>query len=325
MLVPKNIMQIGTPDDFYRIYIEDYVYTYIKQLEKEADIGRKKVYLFGRKENTQEEMVLYIYGAADSEKGILSIQHEFFPDYDILGIMTLTHNIKEISLQNGIAFNVKGYYVFYEQNTSMQSFLVHNFQESEKADEIEEPRIRLPRQDGKNISPPSNNMYKGKEYNSGKLLYSVTFIMAIVICIIAITAINQYDKMLGFNKDILQAGNMNIDTTTESETQTTFYIEEVHESEKTEETLTSTEESVETTAETSIDNEESTQTQESIQSDNKMEDIATYQEYTVKKGDNLAFICRQFYGNDDNVKEICRINEISDPDSIQPGQKILLP
>ena len=318
-------MQIGTPDDFYRIYIEDYVYTYIKQLEKEADICRKKVYLFGRKENTQEEMVLYIYGAADSEKGILSIQHEFFSDYDILGIMTLTHNIKEISLQNGIVFNVKGFYVFYELNTSMQSFLVHNFQESEKAEEFEEPRIRLPRQEQKNISQPSGNMYRGKEYSNGNLLYSVTFIMAIVICIIAITAINQYDKMLGFNKDILQAGNMKLDATTESETQTTFYIEEVHESEKIEETLTSTEASIETTTETSIEDVENTQTQESTPSDIKTEDIATYQEYTVKKGDNLALICLQFYGNDDNVKEICRINEISDPDSIQPGQKILLP
>ncbi len=300
MSVPHNIMQIGTPDNFYRVYIEDYVFTYIKQLEKESDIERKKVYLFGRKENSQEEIALYIYGAADSDKGILSIQHEFFSDHSILGIMTLSNNLKEISLQNGIAFQVNGFYVFYEQNTAMQSFLIHNFQESEKKEKIEEPQMRVTRQEWKNNRPQHDNRHTEKEYNNGNLLYMTTFIMAIVICIIAITAINQYDKMIGFNNDVLQAGNIQLDTMSKPEEKTTFYIEEVHETESMEEISSSMEAASEIMDE-------------------------SYQEYIVEKGDSLVLISRKFYGNDDSVKDICRLNEIENPDSISPGQKILLP
>lgn len=53
--------------------------------------------------------------------------------------------------------------------------------------------------------------------------------------------------------------------------------------------------------------------------------IARPVSYVVKKGDSLAGIARKFYGDASMVKEICSINQIEDPDQIQPGQNILLP
>lgn len=53
--------------------------------------------------------------------------------------------------------------------------------------------------------------------------------------------------------------------------------------------------------------------------------IARPVSYVVKKGDNLAEIARKFYGNTSMIKEICRINQIEDPNQIHPGQNILLP
>ena len=47
--------------------------------------------------------------------------------------------------------------------------------------------------------------------------------------------------------------------------------------------------------------------------------------YTVKSGDNLANICRHFYGNLDKMDEICELNSISDPNRLAAGQKIILP
>ena len=51
----------------------------------------------------------------------------------------------------------------------------------------------------------------------------------------------------------------------------------------------------------------------------------TYENYIVQKGDTLASISRAFYGTDAKVSEICQLNEITDGDYIQAGEIILLP
>ncbi len=48
-------------------------------------------------------------------------------------------------------------------------------------------------------------------------------------------------------------------------------------------------------------------------------------EYTVRDGDTLAIVCRMYYGNLDKLQEICDLNGITDPNTILPGQKIVLP
>lgn len=55
-------------------------------------------------------------------------------------------------------------------------------------------------------------------------------------------------------------------------------------------------------------------------------DVTKYQaEYTVRDGDTLAIVCRMYYGNLDKLQEICDLNGITDPNTILPGQKIVLP
>lgn len=48
-------------------------------------------------------------------------------------------------------------------------------------------------------------------------------------------------------------------------------------------------------------------------------------EYTVKKGDTLSKICREYYGNLQRLDEICRLNGMDAEAVIYPGQKIILP
>jgi len=47
--------------------------------------------------------------------------------------------------------------------------------------------------------------------------------------------------------------------------------------------------------------------------------------YVICKGDTLIGISLKHYGNMEKVKEICKLNNIDNPDNIQIGQKILLP
>lgn len=52
---------------------------------------------------------------------------------------------------------------------------------------------------------------------------------------------------------------------------------------------------------------------------------STPQYYVVRRGDTLRTICYDIYGDYSRVDEICRWNNIDDPDNILYGQKLLLP
>lgn len=51
--------------------------------------------------------------------------------------------------------------------------------------------------------------------------------------------------------------------------------------------------------------------------------VARY--YEVERGDTLYMISKKVYGDTSHVKRICEINQITDPDNICYGQKIILP
>lgn len=79
---------------------------------------------------------------------------------------------------------------------------------------------------------------------------------------------------------------------------------------------------------TDADAESSTARQSASASDSFpqiQEALAHPESYQVQKGDSLIAISRRFYGTDEKVIEICRLNNIKDPNQIQPGQNILLP
>lgn len=50
-------------------------------------------------------------------------------------------------------------------------------------------------------------------------------------------------------------------------------------------------------------------------------------EYTIKSGDSLSKIAKQYYGDAGDWKKIFEANKdkIKDPDMIFPGQKIIIP
>ncbi len=51
--------------------------------------------------------------------------------------------------------------------------------------------------------------------------------------------------------------------------------------------------------------------------------VARY--YEVERGDTLYVISQKIYGDTSHVKKICEVNQITNPDNIRYGQKIILP
>lgn len=72
---------------------------------------------------------------------------------------------------------------------------------------------------------------------------------------------------------------------------------------------------------------ESETTEESSDQDEEVEalsrNVARY--YKVEPGDTLYMISQKIYGDTSHVQRICELNQITDPDHIRDGQKIILP
>ena len=52
---------------------------------------------------------------------------------------------------------------------------------------------------------------------------------------------------------------------------------------------------------------------------------SNHMSYTIQPGDTMTRISMKNYGTIKKIKEICELNQMSENDTIYPGQKILLP
>lgn len=142
MELPKNITQIGETDKNSKIYMEDYVVSYIKQQNKKAAERQLGIALYGKKNSEQGTAYYFIYGA--SRLGSISkelrhlsgaqlqeaerLRKAHFAELIFLGYCILNgDSLEGIYLyENEICRYVKGYACFYEKNDSMLSFMVEN-------------------------------------------------------------------------------------------------------------------------------------------------------------------------------------------------------
>ena len=80
--LPKNIRQIGIPNEKYRIYIEDYVYTFLKKIAEKAEEEEKgaAAVFTGEIKWNSGTGYLFIRGALTAEAGEISAEHVEFSD-----------------------------------------------------------------------------------------------------------------------------------------------------------------------------------------------------------------------------------------------------
>lgn len=94
--LPKNIRQIGDKEDWIRVYIEDYVHTYIQKLRNQQENSVAGGILLGKKQRINGTMHLFITGAAAAEDpfwkmpnqtpGVLRTESSvYFPELEVCG------------------------------------------------------------------------------------------------------------------------------------------------------------------------------------------------------------------------------------------------
>lgn len=140
MELPKNIVQIGESDKTCKVYIEDFCFSYLKQLNVQACSKHIAVALYGKACEEEEISYLFVYCACRvlfleketkylPQAAVQDIEKQrkrYFPEYSFLGYRILDGEMMEgiqASLHGSCRY-VGGYARFYEKNDRMLQYML---------------------------------------------------------------------------------------------------------------------------------------------------------------------------------------------------------
>lgn len=383
MELPKNITQIGEINHSCKIYVEDYVISYIKQLNGQATDREQGVAMYGVRREEDGITYLFFYGASKLNYLQRETRHlsqavlqeaekarkKYFAEYEFLGYRLLNGEMVEgfHVYEQGVCRYVEGYAQFYEKNDNMLRFMLDERKEEAKPEEFnqekydvvkrrqEERRQRAEMQTQRGVRWERELRGTGKtaarrregggdtRLRQMKVTAAAVFI---VLCGAGLATMGGGDgleelRMAAQNlvddisaqqlPDAVEVSNGEVQVgTVVAEDKLTDAILKENEAANaspapspTPEPATTPEQTPESTPSPSPE-----QTPEPTPSPTPELTATPTPEpvsYTVRRGDTLIGICMSRYGSDQRVAEICSLNNISNPDDIKVGEKILLP
>ena len=224
-VLPKNIRQIGEIQQNQRVYLEDYVMTFLRKKEKEAEQDEESCFagiLMGKKEQDEDGFCIFIRGALlmdtqETEKAWEKLEEEQrqnFPELEPAGCFVIgmleeacvQEMMKHFEDSAFLIFHVqegeenvylageneyqrlKGYFIFYERNPGMQKYMTEHCREQqvEKEEGNSDAAILNFRKKVKEKAGEREN--RGMRYLSGSFL-------VLTVLVLGITIINNYDKL----------------------------------------------------------------------------------------------------------------------------------
>jgi LysM repeat protein len=241
--------------------------------------------------------------------------------------------------ENGTLKRQKGYVCFYERNYEMQEYMLERSEKKSCEDASDDRVIRNIR----NVIREKEELKEQRK--SGSFMYGVSAFLVVVIIVIGINLMNNYEKMKRLNqsvdnlmnqlegnerggqdeddngvRDAEASGDISVDGNAIKVNRLSgdvYPLEENSTSDKTE-------------RETETDNKAASETTQAIsesETDASVSSVKTdsYSMYTVKQGDTLMGICKRYYGTTTKYQEVMQYNGLDDSDMLYIGQQIKLP
>lgn len=376
--LPKNIRQIGEPGQGVKILIEDYAYTYLHQLAEANLTCMKTAVLVGRMDGDAGIYVqgaleidmgqeLKKWFSNEQWRDIFQMIQSWFEGLEVVGWFlanpgfppVLTEELKNLHNRNfsgkqyiffqmdvlerdevvymrseaGLA-PVCGYYIYYEKNDRMQAYM----SQQRGGAGIEPEGILKDRA----AARFRNVMQEKKEQNAQRktmaFLYTVCTFLVMVILVIGVTLINNYDRMANMenaihhiSESLDEPSEPGIEAEMEQENQRALAeAEEEPEENQPEEKSEEPEEVSEPEEEAPKPQETGEETGSEEKTEEEVQEVISQavtepEQYRVQAGDTLLEICRARYGDEDMVKKVCEMNALDNSDKIYVGEIILLP
>ncbi|MBR3824887.1 MAG: LysM peptidoglycan-binding domain-containing protein [Lachnospiraceae bacterium] len=217
MELPKNVTQIGESDRSCKIYVEDYVMSYMKQMNRFAEDKEIAVALYGKRAMEQGISYLFVYGACKLNflqrevrhlsqahyQEIERLRRKYFNTCEFVGYLLLNGEMIEgIHIyENSCCHYVKGYACFYEKNDDMLAYMLDNRAEEAKPEYVarekyeavemrmEEQKLsNAPRQEEEKGSSAREVSYKALEKRMHGMRFAAAS-MLVLLCMISIVTI----------------------------------------------------------------------------------------------------------------------------------------
>ena len=132
--IPKNVMQIGTGSPNVKLYMEDYVHTFLERCQ-----GKETCLAFGQQEEKDGIRYYLIYGG-EKETDFRRGNFPYFQKLERIGKIEKKEAAVRFWTMRGEEIQIGGYFIFYEQNEEMQAYMIAEREQSRPAD-VEEERV----------------------------------------------------------------------------------------------------------------------------------------------------------------------------------------
>ncbi len=362
--LPRNIRQIGERDSLYRIYIEDYVDTFLHKLEGEGTT--KAGFLLGETVTLEEEKCWFINGAvvvddlcgkeeAKFDDKIWSQAQEdmdaYFPGMKICGwflkepdgedmdFLILQQIHREAFPEGETIFllcqgNELKMWAGSDGELSETSGFYIYYERNKQMQEYMINRNEGNRVDAAIEDKTTRNfrsiMVEKKEEVGQKHNVAMYRICAGLAMVVLVLGINNYISYREMNELATQTQSMEgqveeVNATVINEALSQEQNDSAQGSHGATDSSVEIQDEEKETESTNI-TEESKENESQYQwREMETQVNAGIHYYEVKPGDTLIYISVSIYGTTDMVSKICELNEIDDPNAIAIGQKIQLP
>lgn len=210
-----------------------------------------------------------------------------------------------------------GFYVYYEKNEAMRNFLIaQNERLEKKSEEVDDGAVHSFREKVEK---------KAEQENQKKhipLFKTASVCVAAAALAVGVLYLNDYQKLRGTEKVIASLEEQGQKKETEKPEAVTPVNAPVKEEKETELSQKTPEDEMQE------EQPEKTSKEEPVENAKEPKEetaTATHTSYTIQPGDTMTRISIKNYGTIKKIKEICELNQMSENDTIYPGQKILLP
>lgn len=360
--IPNNIRQIGEVGGTQKIYIEDYAYTYLCRIASENSGRGISAILLGQSNWRDGTSYLFIKSAIVLTDMEINEEHlvftqeiwnhvyeknkEYFQEQEIVGwflsipgcsmeinqIICQTHlnhfggNDKILFVmeplekeeafyryEDGKMIRQTGFYVYYEKNEAMRNYLVSQNEKSEKkSEEVDDAAVHTFR---KKIEKKTGQEQKKAGF---PLFKTASVCAAAAVLAVGVLYLNDYKKLKGTEAVLADLENTRQEENKEAVTPVNAPSAKKDQREEKQE------EQIAEKAEEQDRNQQEVQNQTEPEKE-AAADTPAHQSYTIQPGDTMTRISVKNYGTIKKIKEICELNNMSETDTIYPGQIILLP
>lgn len=353
---PKNVRQIGNVSDTPKIYVEDYVDTFLNQLCENAEETPIGIFLIGHTIRQEEQDCIYISGAIrmrESEEKRIEItkdsweeaqkeKDEFFPDGTIIGwcfvqkegILPFCNEMKYIHEQYFTEFGSvlilktaeeEQYFAYkYKELMSMNGHYVYYEKNTAMQNYmiLERKKIGVtPSEDVEDKAAKEfRNIVKERIIIREEKKHSKFLRVASVLLVLVVMGMG-VTTLNNYGK--MQALQGSIEYIKDSVIGNQEIPDQQPVSANAELIEKEEEEPVEPEEEEPMVEEPSEEPEDTLMTSTVQE--MSEDVYIVEKGDTLVKISRKVYGDSGHVDAICRMNGLSDGNLIFIGQKLLLP